>query len=453
VLPPLLFSMSVATTLHLLLRWREHQTRADTEQPIETTWRELRWAVIWSGLTTMVGFLSLSLAPVAPVARLGLAAAGGMALLTAASLWGLPRLVSRHANRRIGTAERRFDLAAQGAGRALARRVTSHPRRVIALALALAGVAVVGLPRLRVESNAMRYLQPAHPLRAAVTELEQRRLGVAAVQLLIETGPALDLGRLAELERQLADLPGVLAVAGPGRLPHPLLDPLGHHLESALWWQRDAQLARVFVSIPTGGTAELDQLRAGIVAAAGAVGIEASLTGTYVELLETQRRLLRTLGLSLVVSVLTITLVLWVLLGRLRVALVALVPNLWPVVLVLGAMGWFGIPLDVATVLVGAVVLGIAVDDSLHLLGGVRQRRHLMSSVAAVVETVAATTPAFLLTGLVLVLGFGVCGFSQFLPTARFGLLAAAAIALAVVADLFLLPALLVATDPQNSGD
>lgn len=453
VLPPLLFAMSVATSLHLLLRWRDHQTNADTTEPIETTWRELRWAVIWSGLTTMVGFLSLSLAPVAPVARLGLAAAGGIAMLTAACLWGLPRLISRHAGRRIGAGERRFDLVAQRAGRALARRVAARPRLVIALATLLALLALLGLPRLHVETDALRYLQPNHPLRVAVAELEQRRLGVAAVQLLIKTGPTLDLERFAELERRVAQMPGVLAVAGPGGLPHPLLDPLGHHLEAGMWWQRDAQLARVLVSIPTGGVLELDGLRQGALAAATQLGLDASLTGTYVELLETQRRLLRTLGLSLMTSVVTITLLLWVLLGRLRLALAALAPNLWPVVLVLGAMAWCGLPLDVATVLVAAVVLGIAVDDSLHLLAGVRRRRLTMPSAAAVVESVAATTPAFVLTGLVLVLGFGVCGFSQFLPTARFGLLAAAAITLAVVADLVLLPALLVLAEPQNSGD
>ncbi len=453
VLPPLLFAMSVATSLHLLLRWREHQTSGDTPEPIETTWRELRWAVVWSGLTTMMGFLSLSVAPVAPVARLGLAAAGGMALLTMASLWVLPRLVGRQAKQRIGTAERRFDLTAQRTGRAVARRVVGQPRLVIALAGALAILAALAMPRLRVESDAMRYLEADHPVRAAVAELEERRLGVAAVQLLIETGPALDLPKLADLERRLARLPGVFAVAGPGTLPHPLLDPLGHHLAAALWWRSDARLARVLVSIPTGGVTELDELRRGALAAAGALGLEAELTGTYVELLETQRRLLETLGLSLVLSVVTIALLLWVLLGQLRMALIALAPNVWPVVLVLGAMGWFGIPLDVATVLVGAVVLGIAVDDSLHLLAGVRQRRRQMPLRAAVTESVAATTPAFLLTGLVLVLGFAVCGFSQFLPTARFGALAAAAIALAVVADLFLLPALLVVTNDQKSED
>jgi len=167
------------------------------------------------------------------------------------------------------------------------------------------------------------------------------------------------------------------------------------------------------------------------------------VTGQYPLLLATQRRLLTTLGSSLALTVAAVAAVFVLLLRDLGAAARAMLPNLLPVVGVLGLMGWTGIPLDIATVMVAAVVLGIAVDDTLHTLGVFRVRQAGSTLEEAVVATLRDTGPAYLLTGAILVAGFGVTALSSFAPTSRFGLLAAVAMVLAVVADLLLLPALL----------
>ncbi len=105
-------------------------------------------------------------------------------------------------------------------------------------------------------------------------------------------------------------------------------------------------------------------------------------------------------------------------------------------------MGWFGVPLDLATVMVASIVLGLAVDSTIHTLAHHRERRREVGARAAVVEKLERAAPAYLLTAAILCAGFGVCGLSDFAPTARFGQLAAAALALSLVANLLLVPAL-----------
>jgi predicted RND superfamily exporter protein len=132
----------------------------------------------------------------------------------------------------------------------------------------------------------------------------------------------------------------------------------------------------------------------------------------------------------------------FLLLGSVRDTARALVPNLWPVLALLGGMGWLGAPLDVATVMVASIVLGLVVDDTIHTLAHFRERSRQVGGFEAVADRLEHTAPAYLLTGGILVAGFGVCALSSFEPVARFGTLSAATIGVAVIADLLLVPAL-----------
>ncbi|MGB0680745.1 MAG: MMPL family transporter, partial [Polyangiales bacterium] len=117
--------------------------------------------------------------------------------------------------------------------------------------------------------------------------------------------------------------------------------------------------------------------------------------------------------------------------------------NLWPVLLMLAGMQWLGIAIDVGTVMVAALTLGIAVDDTLHTLGHYRSLEARHGPAAAARLSLRRTAPAYLLNALVLAAGFGVCALSDFRPTARFGGVTALGVLLALLADLVLLPALL----------
>jgi predicted RND superfamily exporter protein len=124
-------------------------------------------------------------------------------------------------------------------------------------------------------------------------------------------------------------------------------------------------------------------------------------------------------------------------------ALLGMFPTTLPVTLTLGVMGFWGINLDIGTAMVGAVVLGIAVDDTIHLLDRYRRERSEGADRGdAIREAVVHVGRPVITTSAALVVGFLAMTVSSWESVASFGLLSAIAILGALVADLVLLPAL-----------
>jgi len=154
--------------------------------------------------------------------------------------------------------------------------------------------------------------------------------------------------------------------------------------------------------------------------------------------------MIRSMMRSYAFALIVITPLMMLLLGSLRRGLVSMIPNLMPVLAVLGIMGWLGVPLDSTTMMVGAMVIGIAVDDTIHFMHKFHRYYEETGDLeAAVAETMRTTGSAMLFTSLVLVVGFSVFGLSELTNVRIFGLLSAFAAAVAFLADLLVAPALL----------
>lgn len=128
----------------------------------------------------------------------------------------------------------------------------------------------------------------------------------------------------------------------------------------------------------------------------------------------------------------------------LRLGLLAMVPNLWPLLVTLGTMGFLDVPIRASTIIVFSVALGIAVDDTTHFVHRYREEvQKDGEGAAAIRRTVAATGRPIVLTSIILVAGFLVNGLSDFAAIVEFGMLSAVTLGLALVTELFLTPALL----------
>lgn len=162
-------------------------------------------------------------------------------------------------------------------------------------------------------------------------------------------------------------------------------------------------------------------------------------------LLDTQLR-------SFLLALIVVTGVLWAAFRSLGLVLVSLLPNVLPIAITLGAMGFAGIPLDSATVTVAGIALGLVIDDTIHLLHAYSVARRERAPAGAVVEALAQVGRPVLTTSLALSLGFGAFVATAFRPTHDFGLLIAWTGLGALVCDLVLLPAvLLLARERDNS--
>jgi predicted RND superfamily exporter protein len=125
----------------------------------------------------------------------------------------------------------------------------------------------------------------------------------------------------------------------------------------------------------------------------------------------------------------------------LRAALAGWFASALPVAIILGLMGWLGVPVTLATVLIAGIALGLAVDDTVHLVFAVRRGVRAGAAPAeAVRKALVRVGERMIVTSLILAGSFAVMGLSDFVPTANFGLFTALTILLALAADLTLLP-------------
>ena len=123
-------------------------------------------------------------------------------------------------------------------------------------------------------------------------------------------------------------------------------------------------------------------------------------------------------------------------------------PNILPILVNLGLMGWLNIPLNPATAMISAVAIGIAVDDTVHFLSAYRTgRRQGRDAATAIGQTLFLRGRAMIFTSIVLFSAFVVLTSSSFLPLVHFGLLTGITMLSALLADLLFLPSLLLVID------
>ncbi|MEA2090891.1 MAG: MMPL family transporter [Campylobacterota bacterium] len=129
---------------------------------------------------------------------------------------------------------------------------------------------------------------------------------------------------------------------------------------------------------------------------------------------------------------------------NLKVATVAIIVNAVPVSVIFGFMGWMNIPLDMMTITIAAISIGIAVDDTIHYIYRfILEYKQSKDTKAAIFNSHASIGTAMFYTSTIIVIGFSILTLSNFIPTIYFGLLTMLAMFMAIVADLLLLPVLL----------
>ncbi|WP_426991137.1 efflux RND transporter permease subunit [Methylomonas sp. CM2] len=178
--------------------------------------------------------------------------------------------------------------------------------------------------------------------------------------------------------------------------------------------------------------------------------LEVTLTGTVPLAMRTQAIIAHSQYDGFLLALGVISVIIFLTLGSVQAGLLSLIPNVIPALFTYGLMGLLDIPLDTDTLLLAPVIIGLAVDDTIHFMTHYRQTliktRHMAEALR---ETIEEVGPSILFTGMVLGLGFSIQGFSDYLGTAKMGIFGGLAIFVGILCELFLLPALLVAFKPK----
>jgi predicted RND superfamily exporter protein len=179
-----------------------------------------------------------------------------------------------------------------------------------------------------------------------------------------------------------------------------------------------------------------------------------SLTGHMVIFVQMIKRFITSMAKSYIIAIAIITLLMILLIGRIGIGLMSMVANIGPVLCVFGIMGIAKIPLDMATILIGSIVLGIVVDDTIHFLHHFRKVYDESLCVeTAVGETLKTTGRALVITSLVLSGGFFIYTASFLMSNIRFGWLSGCSVLFALAADFLLVPALLTIVLKRKATD
>ena len=492
----LLLIMTISLIIHLIVRYRELSATEDGPRGRELVTETMisKFApCLYTALTTIAAFGSLTVSNIVPVEDFGWMMCLGVAIafVTAFTLFPAVLLLSRDAvNVEAQQAEGPFI-------RGLSSLSRDKPWSVSLVSLGIAVLAVIGISKISLDNRFIDYFQEDTEIYQGMVYIDQKLGGTVPFEVVLsfnpweqvvveddffadeadefperywfsrdkldrvgavhkalearpEVGKVVSMSSLDQLARQftegkpLSDLEivGVLG-AVPQTIRTELIDPYaspatgqmrlsGRVNESGPYFDREALVSEITAYAQGELGFEADEVTVS--------GMVVLFHGMLKELFASQRD-------TLVYVVLATFAMFLILLRSLKFALLGLVPNLLSAAAVLGFMGLAGIPLDMMTTTIAAISVGIGVDFAIHYLHRYRievgERGDAQASVQACHASIGR---ALYLTGISIIIGFSVLVFSNFVPTIMFGLLVSVAMGLALIANLSLLPSMLVLT-------
>ena len=487
IMPSFLLAVGVGAAVHILaLTYRRLEDSGDKRDAITYALDHSGLAVVMTSMTTAAGLVSFATTELAPTANLGIFAGAGVLISLFYTLVLLPALLAviplkpkagkGSANGSVpDRLERLLDRVADIS--------TGHAKTIIAVTLVVLVAGIFSAFQLRFSHDTLRWLPASWTSRQATEKIDDVMGGTINLEVLVDTGrenglydptvlrslnhlarelEAYDDGRirvakatsvtdvLKEIHQALNEnRPEFYAVPDNADLiPQEFLlfensgsDDLEKVIDSAY------RTARFTVQVPWLDMFYYVPLIQDIATRfEETLGEKANVSTTGILRLfaSTVAAAAHSMAEGYATSAVTITVMMILLLGSLRMGLISMIPNLAPVVLVMGMMHWLGLPLDIFTMMIGAIALGLAVDDTVHFMNGF-QRYHEEegSAKAAVRRTLHTSGRAMLVTSIVLSIGFFVYTFAFMENLVRFGFLTGLTILLALVADFFSVPALM----------
>lgn len=214
------------------------------------------------------------------------------------------------------------------------------------------------------------------------------------------------------------------------------------------------QTMRISTKVADIGSAKMDSLLTDVIQPEiekvfGESEIDVTVTGTTPLFIKGNKFLIENLWSSMILAFIIIALMMAALFGNWRMIMVSLVPNLIPLIITGGLMGYFNIPLKPSTALIFSITFGISVDDSIHFLARYRQELFANNFFVpiAVSRALRETGSSMIYTSIVLFAGFVIFSASEFGGTAALGILTSMTLLCAMCTNLILLPSLLLAFD------
>ncbi len=476
MLVPLVVVLAIADDVHIMQHWDEERRNGDVEHAFKATVAHLTAPLFGASATTALGMLSLATSSVVAVRAFGVGSAVGIMVDFVISIILMPTLLSLVKPETAEAPHERYFLAPL---KAVARFSCGHPGRVLAVSMVVVVVAALGILRLRVDTNHISFFSADHPLGQSAAIIDKELGGVYSFQIMLEGPPESlktpdALQRVDRLQEALRAFPHVRKVTSVAdyvkRINKELNDgrpeanvvpgdastiaqelfvfALGgegrHELERVV--ASDYSRAQISIKLQSMSSdlvlEEVEQADRLAQEAFAGTGITVLTTGSGRLFSTLDHYLVRSQLTSFGTAFFTVFGVIFLVFRSFRFGVLTIAPNLLPVLAVLGVMGYLDISMNVATVMVASVALGIVDDDTIHFINRYRREAAAGRSTDEAIEIATAHEGrASLTTAIINCAGFGVLLLSEYKPTAWFGGLLALTMITAFLAEVFILPA------------
>lgn len=492
ILPSFLLAVGVGTSVHILALFFQHLDRnGDKEEAIVYALGHSGLAVVMTNVTTACGLFSFANADVAPIANLGIFAAIGVLLAFLYTLALLPALISLFPinDKAVNIQKKRqtfIDRFLTGIG----NFATGCPYTILAVAVLIMTLSIASIFSLRFSHHTLEWFPEDNSIRTATEAIDNVMRGTLTLEIVFDTGEenglyAPDL--MNRLDQAAADIELMeyedLYIGKAWSITSILKETnRALHENRAEFYSvpQDRQLiaqelllfemsgsddledvvdsqfsmARFTVKVPFKDAYKyglfIPKLQAYFDRHFADVKVE--FTGMMMLLAQVFFNSINTMAKSYVTALIVITILMVLLIGKLRIGLVSMIPNLFPILLMLGMLGWLSFPLDMFTMLIASIAIGLAVDDTIHFMHNFRRYYEQSGDPkAAVHSTLQTTGRAMLVTSVVLSIGFFIYSFATMNNIINFGLLTSFAIVMALVADYLITPALMVILNLQQT--
>ena len=487
-----LLAIAVEDSVHVLSEYRdEYPLFNEHRSTLVNTLRRVWFPCLFTSLTNAVGFVTFSGGRIRPTRILGVYTAIGVLIAYIFSFVLIPSMIERFGNKiEIKTHPKHDpddDHRKQDRFLSLIMRFfefgADHHRMVNLILLLVTLFAIAGIFRIKFETNTMNYLPKNDPIREDVAFIEKNLGGTIPFVMLISAKSDKDdftspesLRLVEEVQTHLMTMVPQFTTSfsivdyvkevnrafnngdeGAYSIPDQAAEIADYYelgdmdlirrlisndrrearISFQSLWDSNETAQRLHLEIEAYMLKKLgDRYTYRI------TGLSAMYVGMETNLKESQL-------MSFIPALIMIALMMYCICRTLPLTIISLIPNLFPIYVTLGVMGWVGIPLDVATIMIANVVIGIAVDDTIHIM--VWFRRHVASGMdhrSAITRTFRDCGKSITITSIVLFLGFMVLVLGSITPTRIFGALTAFSMLLAIVGEIFT-PSLIMQFQPR----
>lgn len=479
---PILLCVGVADSVHMISKYQDNRSILMTRaRAMRESLIVLGSATFMTSVTTAIGFATLTTSNVIPMRTFGLYTAVGVMIAYLITIFLLPSMMPFFKDEQPENARGGRVNELIGSFLRLSFRTSLRYHKAVVIGTLLFTVAVgTGMTQLKVNGYVFDDVGQDSPLIADSHVIADKMTPQFPLEIVIDTGsengitdPDI-LRRVAGLEEKLEsydELAKTLSLASVMRRVHQTMSPEAY-ASSDTGLPENRQLAAQYLlllEITDGdalerftdfnyqeirvsaqsfdvGSHRINQIREDLRSYLDAnfPDAEYRMTGTTILVADLTDNIVYSLASSIVLAFIFISLIMGWLFRNLRLVFISLLPNVMPLVVIAGIMGYFGIDIKPSTAVIFTIAFGIAVDDSIHYLARFRiesnRGRNLIDAMRITTEK---TGRAIVLTSAILLVGFGTLGNSEFDSTMFMGQLVSITIFTAILADLFFLPALI----------